>query len=117
MKKIYWVFLATAYLLAGCQAKSVHTEHDHEHHHEEETEHAHEEHNHEHDHEHGEDEHNHEHEEAGESHAAGEIVFKKANAEAIGLQTEEMTPAAFSEVFVWNFRIDHTAKPSSPPKT
>ena len=98
MKKIYWVFLATAYLLAGCQAKSVHTEHDHEHHHEEETEHAHEEHNHEHDHEHGEDEHNHEHEEAGESHAAGEIVFKKANAEAIGLQTEEMTPAAFSEV-------------------
>ena len=48
MKKIYWVFLATAYLLAGCQAKSVHTEHDHEHHHEEETEHAHEEHNHEH---------------------------------------------------------------------
>lgn len=98
MKKIYWVFLATAYLLAGCQAKSVHTEHDHEHHHEEETEHAHEEHNHEHDHEHGEDEHNHEHEEAGESHAAGEIVFKKANAEAIGLQAEEMTPAAFSEV-------------------
>lgn len=98
MKKIYFVFLATAYLLAGCQAKSVHTEHDHEHHHEEETEHAHEEHNHEHDHEHGEDEHNHEHEEAGESHAAGEIVFKKANAEAIGLQTEEMTPAAFSEV-------------------
>lgn len=98
MKKIYWVFLATAYLLAGCQAKSVHTEHDHEHHHEEETEHAHEEHNHEHDHEHGEDEHNHEHEEAGESHAAGEIVFKKTNAEAIGLQTEEMTPAAFSEV-------------------
>ena len=42
MKKIYFVFLATAYLLAGCQAKSVHTEHDHEHHHEEETEHAHE---------------------------------------------------------------------------
>ena len=73
MKKIYFVFLATAYLLAGCQAKSVHTEHDHEHHHEEETEHAHEEHNHEHDHEHGEDEHNHEHEEAGESHAAGVI--------------------------------------------
>lgn len=98
MKKIYWVFLATAYLLAGCQAKSVHTEHDHEHHHEEETEHAHEEHNHEHDHEHGEDEHNHEHEEAGESHAAGEIVFKKANAEAVGLQTEERTPATFSEV-------------------
>lgn len=98
MKKIYWVFLATAYLLAGCQVKSVHTEHDHEHHHEEETEHAHEEHNHEHDHEHGEDEHNHEHEEAEESHAAGEIVFKKAHAEAIGLQTEEMTPAAFSEV-------------------
>lgn len=98
MKKIYWVFLATAYLLAGCQAKSVHTEHDHEHHHEEETEHAHEEHNHEHDHEHGEDEHNHEHEETGESLAAGEIVFKKANAEAIGLQTEEMTPVAFSEV-------------------
>ena len=94
MKKIYWVFLATAYLLAGCQAKSVHTEHDHEHHHEEETEHAHEEH----DHEHGEDEHNHEHEEAGESHAAGEIVFKKANAEAIGMQTEGMTPVAFSEV-------------------
>lgn len=94
MKKIYWIFLATAYLLAGCQAKSVHTDHDHAHHHEEETEHEHEEHNHEHD----EHDHEHAHEGAGENHAAGEIVFKKANAEAIGLQTEEMTPVAFSEV-------------------
>ena len=89
MKKIYWIFLATAYLLAGCQAKSVHEDHDHEQHHEEEAGH---------DHEHEEHDHEHEHAEAGENHVAGEIVFKKANAEAIGLQTEEIQPAAFSEV-------------------
>lgn len=89
MKKIYWIFLATAYLLAGCQAKSVHEDHDHEQHHEEEAGH---------DHEHEEHDHEHEHAEAGENHVAGEIVFKKANAEVIGLQTEEMQPAAFSEV-------------------
>ena len=88
MKKIYLVCLVAVYLLSGCQGKSTHSHEDHEHHHSELEEHHH------HDHEH--EGHDHEHE--AEAHAAGEIVFKKEKAEAIGLQTEDMTPSVFAEV-------------------
>ncbi len=67
MKKIYWVCVATACLLAGCRAKDRHPDLSY-------------------------------HEKTGEILAADEVIFKKADAEAVGLQTEEMAPAAFSEV-------------------
>ncbi len=85
MKKIYLVCLVAAYILSGCQGNSAHSHDDHAHDHSVESS----GHNHEHEHEH--EEHEHEHE-------AGEIVFKKDKAEAIGLQTEVMTPSVFAEV-------------------
>ena len=96
MKKIYLVCLVAAYLLSGCQGKSTHSHDDHEHHHSELDEHHHHDHAHEHHHDHEHEGHDHEHE--AEAHAAGEIVFKKEKAEAIGLQTEDMTPSVFAEV-------------------
>ncbi len=79
MKKIYMMCaFALAALLASCGEKAAHDEHDHDVHHEAEAAH--------------EDEHAH------EGHAAGEIVFKKQDAEAIGLQTKVMQPETFSEV-------------------
>ena len=74
-----------AYILAGCNGNTAaHGEHEHEaHEHEEGHDHDHEGHDHEH------EGHDHEHEETGEGHA-GEISFKKALAEAVGLQTSKV---------------------------
>lgn len=68
--------LAMALIVGGCAEKAAHEEHEHEHemHHEEEEAHAH------------------------EAHGAGEVVFKKQDAEAIGLQTQTVQPGVFSEV-------------------
>lgn len=91
MRKIYWVGVLCAYLLAGCAGNTqpaAHDEHNHTH---EEHDHEHEEHDHDHEHEH----------EGGETHAAaqpGEVVFKKAQAEAVGLKTRAIAPAPFTEV-------------------
>ncbi len=106
MKKIYGIGVLCAYLLAGCAGHSTEAEHDHDHEHEEAAVHDHE---HEgHDHEHEEADHDHEHEEAGHDHEhdheheaaanPGEVVFKEANAKAVGLQTITVTPGAFTQV-------------------
>ena len=106
MKKIYGIGVLCAYLLAGCAGHSTEVEHDHDHEHEEAAVHDHE---HEgHDHEHEEADHDHEHEEAGHDHehdheheaaaTPGEVVFKEANAKAVGLQTITVTPGAFTQV-------------------
>lgn len=106
MKKIYGIGVLCAYLLAGCAGHSTEAEHDHDHEHEEAVVHDHE---HEgHDHEHEEADHDHEHEKAGHDHEhdheheaaanPGEVVFKEANAKAVGLQTITVTPGAFTQV-------------------
>lgn len=68
--------LAMALIVGGCAEKAAHEEHEHDHemHHEEEEAHAH------------------------EAHGAGEVVLKKQDAEAIGLQTQTVQPGVFSEV-------------------
>ena len=106
MKKIYGIGVLCAYLLAGCAGHSTEVEHDHDHEHEEAAVHDHE---HEgHDHEQEEADHDHEHEKAGHDHEhdheheaaanPGEVVFKEANAKAVGLQTITVTPGAFTQV-------------------
>lgn len=106
MKKIYGIGVLCAYLLAGCAGHPTEAEHDHDHEHEEAAVHDHE---HEgHDHEHEEAGHDHEHEKAGHDHEhdheheaaanPGEVVFKEANAKAVGLQTITVTPGAFTQV-------------------
>ena len=106
MKKIYGIGVLCAYLLAGCAGHSTEAEHDQDHEHEEAAVHDHE---HEgHDHEHEEADHDHEHEKAGHDHEhdheheaaanPGEVVFKEANAKAVGLQTITVTPGAFTQV-------------------
>ena len=99
MKKIYLSWVLLTYLLAGCAGNT--TTHDHEHEHEE---HELAEHDHEHEaHDHDHAEHGHEHKAA---HQHGdEISFKKANAEAIGLQTQVMKPTSFTEVIKTSGRI------------
>ncbi len=101
MKKIYGIGVLCAYLLAGCAGHSTEAEHDHDHAHaeaeahEHDHDHEHEGHEHEeagHDHDH---DHDHEHEEAANP---GEVVFKEANAKAVGLQTITVTPGAFTQV-------------------
>lgn len=106
MKKIYGIGVLCAYLLAGCAGHSTEAEHDHDHEHEEAAVHDHE--HEDHDHEHEEADHDHEHEEAGHDHEhdheheaaanPGEVVFKEANAKAVGLQTITVTPGAFTQV-------------------
>ena len=93
-----WVVFA--YILAGCNGNTAtHGEHEHEaHEHEEGHDHDHEGHDHEH------EGHDHEHEEAGEGHA-GEISFKKALAEAVGLQTSKVGPGAFTDVIKTSGRV------------
>ncbi len=74
MQKNY--FVLTAYIVAvltGC------TGHSHSHKHDEHTD------------------HHHEHEEEQHTHAAGEIVFSQEKATAIGLQTEQIDYAPFTE--------------------
>lgn len=103
MKKIYLAGVLLAYLLAGCSGNTApagHDAHDHE-----------QEEGHDHDHEEGE-EHDHDHAEA-EDHAneagteahAGEIVFKKALAEAVGLKTIKVEPGAFTDVVKTSGRV------------
>ena len=81
MKKIYGIGVFCAYLLAGCAGHSAEAGHDHDHDHEHE--------------EAGHEEHDHAHEEAA---APGEVVFKEANAKAVGLQTVTVTPGVFTHV-------------------
>lgn len=88
MKKIYLVGAMCAYLFAGCAGNASHAGHD---------EHEHEEHDHEH------EGHDHEHE-AGDAHP-DEITFKKALAEAVGLQTVTVNPAPFTEVIKTSGRV------------
>lgn len=93
MKKIYLVGVLFAYLFAGCAgnaSKAGHDDHDHgveAHEHEEEDHEGHE----------------HEHE-AGGTHP-GEIVFKKALAEAVGLQTVAVAPGPFTDVIKTSGRV------------
>lgn len=111
MKKIYLMWVVFAYILAGCGGNTaVHGEHEHEaHEHEDGHEHTHEEHDHDHgeheghEHEH-EHEHEHDHEGNGGGHA-GEISFKKALAEAVGLQTRKVEPGAFTDVIKTSGRV------------
>ena len=109
MKKIYIMWVAFAYILAGCSGHSTaHSEHDHEHEHAtHEPDHEHEAHDHDHEahdhdheeHDHDHEGHDHEHEHDHESHEhAGEISFKKAQAEAVGLQTMKVVPGTFTNV-------------------
>ncbi|WP_293665600.1 efflux RND transporter periplasmic adaptor subunit [uncultured Parabacteroides sp.] len=93
MKKIYLVWVIFAYLLAGCSGNTAtYGEHEHEAHEHEEG--------HDHDHE----GHDHAHEEAGGGHA-GEISFKKALAEAVGLKTHKVEPGAFTDVIKTSGRV------------
>ena len=100
MKKIYLVWVVFTYILAGCSGHTaVRGEHDHEaHEHEEGHDHEHEE---GHDHEHEGDDHEHE----GAGGHAGEISFKKALAEAVGLQTRKVEPGAFTDVIKTSGRV------------
>lgn len=118
MKKIYVLWVVCAYLLAGCSGgNTAQKEHDHEahsHEHEGHEGHDNEGHNHEgeagHDHDHNNEEeagHNHDKEVKGEAEAAhtDEIIFTKALAEAVGLQTKEMQPAPFTDVIKTSGRV------------
>lgn len=123
VKKFYGIGVLCAYLLAGCAGHSTEAGHDHATAHTEaeahEHDHAHEGHDHEkadHEHEHTREGHDHDHEEAGHDHeghdheeaghdhahaeaaAPGEVVFKQANAKAVGLQTITLQPADFTQV-------------------
>lgn len=103
MKKIYLMGTLLVYLLAGCGGNTAPAGHDaHDHEHEE---------GHDHDQEEGE-EHNHDHaeaedsnHEAGEEAHAGEITFKKALAEAVGLKTIKVEPGAFTDVVKTSGRV------------
>lgn len=107
MKKIYLMWVILTYILAGCSGNTAASgEHSHEsHEHEEGHNHEHEEgHDHEHEgHDHEHEGHDHEHEGAG-GHA-GEISFKKALAEAVGLQTRRVEPGAFTDVIKTSGRV------------
>lgn len=94
MKKIYWVGALCAYLFAGCAGHASHAGHE-EHDHASEA----------HEHTHEQEEHDHEHEDHDHGHEAGEISFKKAQAEAVGLQTMTVNPAPFTEVIKTSGRI------------
>lgn len=98
MKKIYLMWVVFAYILAGCGNRAATS-----------GEHVHEAHEHEDGHDHGEHDHDHEghdheHEEAGGGHA-GEISFKKALADAVGLQTRKVEPGTFTDVLKTSGRV------------
>ncbi len=95
MKKIYLVGVMCAYLFAGCAgnaSRAGHDGHDHE-----SGAHEHEDHDHEH------EDHDHEHE-VGGAHP-GEIIFKKAQADAVGLRTVTLSPAPFTDVIKTSGRV------------
>lgn len=102
MHKNYIAGVLLAYLLAACGGHTAEHAHDHDHAHEHETHvHEHEEHDHDHEHEeHEGDDHEH------EGHAPNEIIFKQSLAEAVGLQTERVQPASFTEVLKTSGRIE-----------
>ena len=94
------LFVAAAMLFAGCNSvdknrnpsakDNIHEHidghrHDHDHDHD---------HNHDHDHDHN---HDHDHDHSDGDHG-DEILFTRRQAEAVGLQTEEIVPATFSHV-------------------
>ena len=99
MKKIYLVGAMCAYLFAGCAGNASQAGYD-EHNHEAEA----------HDHDHDHEGHDHDHEGHDHEHEAGgthpdEIVFKKALAEAVGLQTVTVNPAPFTDVIKTSGRV------------
>lgn len=107
MKKIIWTGVLCTYLMAGCAGHATHGEHDaHDHAREEAHDHEAEGHDHAseaaHEHTDGHD-HDHEHETGG-AHP-GEIIFKKALAEAVGLQTRTVEPGPFVDVIKTTGRI------------
>jgi len=81
MKKLYLLWVLSLSIIMGCGGCAAQSGNGHD---EEEEEHAHE---------------------AGETHAPGEVVFKKAMADAIGLKTLKMMPAEFSDVIKATGRI------------
>ena len=104
MKKIYLVGAMCAYLFAGCAGNASQAGHDEHNHELEAHDHEHEGEDHDHDHEgHEHEGHDHEHE-AGGTHP-DEIVFKKALAEAVGLQTVTVNPAPFTDVIKTSGRV------------
>ncbi len=91
MKKVYWIGVVCVYLFAGCAGKASHAGHDEHEGHERTMEaHDHESEDH--------DVHDHEHEHEADAHHSGEIIFKKALAESVGLRTEVVRPASFTNV-------------------
>ena len=87
MKKIYFMWVVFAYILISCSGNTAeHGKHEHE------------------AHEHGHEEHNHDQKEAGEGHA-GEISFKNAMAEAVGLQTHKVELGVFTDVIKTSGRV------------
>lgn len=89
MKKLLAVLAIVAGMFTGCTGSAGHEGHNHE----TET----------HDHEaeeavDGHEDHNHEPETKADGAHADEIIFSKAQAEAFGLETKEVTPGPFSEV-------------------
>lgn len=109
MKKIYLVGILFAYLFAGCAGNASRAGHDEHNHELEAHDHEHEGEDHDHDHEghdhegHDHEGHDHEHEVGGEH--PGEIVFKKALAEAVGLRTMTVHPAPFTDVIKTSGRV------------
>lgn len=109
MKKIYLVGILSAYLFAGCAGNASQAGHDEHNHELEAHDHEHEGEDHDHDHEghdhegHDHEGHDHEHEVGGEH--PGEIVFKKALAEAVGLRTVTVHPGPFTDVIKTSGRV------------
>lgn len=99
-RNILKLTLLAVLAIAGCKAHNESTEHPHEH--SENCTHSHEGHNHEDDEHEGRSHEAHEHEahshEGHDEHHDGEIKFTKAQAEAVGLETEVIEPAAFRSV-------------------
>ena len=83
MKKLYLLWALSVCIIIGCGGCTAQSGHGHDEE-EEEHEHAHE---------------------AGEAHVPGEVVFKKAMADAVGLKTLKMMPAEFSDVIKATGRI------------
>lgn len=88
MKKILYILSVAVALFTGCRSGAAHDDHDHE-----GEEHVHE----------AEDssEHDHDHDAPGgeaDGDHADEIIFEKAQAEAFGLETEEVRPGPFHQV-------------------
>lgn len=109
MKNIYLVGILSAYLFAGCAGNASQAGHDEHNHELEAHDHEHEGEDHDHDHEghdhegHDHEGHDHEHEVGGEH--PGEIVFKKALAEAVGLRTMTVHPGPFTDVIKTSGRV------------